>query len=80
MLCYDIHIITMQVSPADWEAYVAEIAGDILYEQSPKSLYLVSGVAAMRDRASSYVGMAGWGIGELMPLSAGRIQHNVAEL
>jgi len=59
MLCYDIHIITMQVSPADWEAYVAEIAGDILYEQSPKSLYLVSGVAAMRDRASSYVGMAG---------------------
>jgi hypothetical protein len=27
---------------ADWEAYVGEIASDILREQSPKSLYTVS--------------------------------------
>ncbi|KAF5837060.1 DNA replication factor C complex subunit 3 [Dunaliella salina] len=32
-----------QVSPADWEAYVSEIALDIMREQSPKNLYLVRG-------------------------------------
>jgi hypothetical protein len=31
-----------QVCAADWELYVAEIAGDMLREQSPKMLYLVS--------------------------------------
>ncbi|KAI8466071.1 MAG: DNA replication factor C complex subunit 3 [Monoraphidium minutum] len=31
------------VAPADWEAYVAEIAGDILQEQSAKRLYQVRG-------------------------------------
>lgn len=34
-------LVPLQVSPADWEAYITEIAGDILREQSPKCLYLV---------------------------------------
>jgi len=34
---------TQQVTLADWEAYVGEIAGDMLREQSPKQLYLVRG-------------------------------------
>ncbi|GBF88337.1 replication factor C subunit 3 [Raphidocelis subcapitata] len=31
------------VAPADWEAYIAEIAGDIMAEQSAKKLYQVRG-------------------------------------
>lgn len=32
---------SQQVSAADWEAYVSEIAGNMMQEQSPKQLYLV---------------------------------------
>jgi len=37
----------LQVSPADWEAYVAEIASDIIREQSPKNLFLVRHVQSV---------------------------------
>jgi hypothetical protein len=36
-------MLYLQVMAADWEAYVGEIASDILREQSPKSLYTVGG-------------------------------------
>mmetsp|Transcript_1360 Transcript_1360/g.2165 ORF Transcript_1360/g.2165 Transcript_1360/m.2165 type:complete len:355 (+) Transcript_1360:108-1172(+) len=32
-----------KVAPADWEAYITEIAADMLREQTPKQLYLVRG-------------------------------------
>ncbi len=32
-----------QVAPADWEAYVGEVAADMLREQSPKSIFVVRG-------------------------------------
>mmetsp|Transcript_32993 Transcript_32993/g.98215 ORF Transcript_32993/g.98215 Transcript_32993/m.98215 type:complete len:356 (-) Transcript_32993:39-1106(-) len=33
----------LRVAPADWELYVAEVASDILSEQSPRRLYQVRG-------------------------------------